>query len=457
MPRKKLTTEDFIKKATEIHGEKYNYSKVEYINSKTKILIKCKKCNKEFEQTPNTHLQGHGCPKCKAIKHSIESRLTTEEFIKRSIKIHKEKYNYSKVEYISIFIKVIIFCKKCNKYFKQTPSAHLQGQGCPKCKAIKHSIESRLTTEEFIKKAKKIHGDKYNYSKVEYISSKTKVIIFCKKCNKYFKQIPNSHLQNRGCFKCTGKNKTTKELIEQFIKIHGDKYNYSKVEYISSKTKVIIFCKKCNKYFKQTPSAHLQGQGCSKCGEKTKANKCKLTIKEFIEKSIKVHKEKYDYSKVKYVNSKIKVIIICNKCNKEFKQIPNSHLKGHGCPFCIRVSENKVGNFLNEYFFTFKIISHKFIYKYIGIDKKKHKRYCDFYLQKKEKIIIVEYDGEQHFMPRRFGGKSQEKAEKAFKVQQFIDNKDTEFCNSNNILLWRIKYDDNKEKSILRLKELIND
>ena len=394
MPRKKLTTEDFIKKATEIHGEKYNYSKVEYINSKTKILIKCKKCNKEFEQTPNTHLQGHGCPKCKAIKHSIESRLTTEEFIKRSIKIHKEKYNYSKVEYISIFIKVIIFCKKCNKYFKQTPSAHLQGQGCPKCKAIKHSIESRLTTEEFIKKAKKIHGDKYNYSKVEYISSKTKVI---------------------------------------------------------------IFCKKCNKYFKQTPSAHLQGQGCSKCGEKTKANKCKLTIKEFIEKSIKVHKEKYDYSKVKYVNSKIKVIIICNKCNKEFKQIPNSHLKGHGCPFCIRVSENKVGNFLNEYFFTFKIISHKFIYKYIGIDKKKHKRYCDFYLQKKEKIIIVEYDGEQHFMPRRFGGKSQEKAEKAFKVQQFIDNKDTEFCNSNNILLWRIKYDDNKEKSILRLKELIND
>jgi len=90
------------------------------------------------------------------------------------------------------------------------------------------------------------------------------------------------------------------------------------------------------------------------------------------------------------------------------------------------------------------------------MDKKEHKRYCDFYLQKNNKTIILEYDGRQHFMPVPFNGMSQKKAERRFKIQQFIDKKDTEFCKENDILLWRIKYNENKEKRVLELQKVIN-
>ena len=117
----------------------------------------------------------------------------------------------------------------------------------------------RLTTEEFIEKAKKVHGDRYNYSKVEYKNNCIKVIIVCK-IHDGFKQKPNGHLNGKGCPKCVGQNKTTKELIKQFNKIHRNKYDYSKVEYINSRTKVIIICKKHGE-FSQTPNNHLRKRG----------------------------------------------------------------------------------------------------------------------------------------------------------------------------------------------------
>jgi len=449
--RNRITTEDFIEKSIKIHGEKYNYSKVEYINNREKIKIICKK-HGEFMQTPNVHLKGGGCPKCYGFNK------TTEDLIKQFKEIHKNKYNYSKTEYTGIKNKIIIICKKHGE-FKQSPASHLFGHGCFLCGIIKVSNKNKSTNKQFIEKSVKIHGEKYDYSKVEYTKGTEKIIITCKKHGD-FKQTPSNHLSGHGCLKCkievTG-NKiklTTKKFIEKAIKTHSNKYDYSKVKYINSKIKVIIICKKHGE-FKQSPASHLFGYGCPKCGEKTKAEKCKLTTKEFIEKAVKIHRNKYNYSKTEYINSKIKVIIICKK-HGEFKQSPASHLQGIGCPYCFLKNQSEVKRLLFIHYSDFEITSQKFIYNYIGADKKEHKRYCDFYLQKDEKIIIVEYDGQQHFMSRRFNGMSQEKAEKRFIIQQFIDNKDTEFCKENNILLWRIKYDDNKEKSTLRLKELIN-
>ena len=120
-------------------------------------------------------------------------------------------------------------------------------------------------TEEFIKRAKKVHGDRYDYSKVKYINSNTKVIIICNKHGD-FEQLPNNH-SYRGdrCPKCAGKYKTTEEFIKEAKIKHGDKYDYSKVKYINSNTKVII---NCNKHgdFEQLPTCHLNGEGCIKCG-----------------------------------------------------------------------------------------------------------------------------------------------------------------------------------------------
>ena len=100
----------------------------------------------------------------------------------------------------------------------------------------------KLTTKEFIEKAREVHGDKYDYSKVRYANSKTKVCIICPKHGEFWQEA-NSHLQGSGCSKCCGNNSyATEEFIEKAREVHGDKYNYSKVEYKGMHTKVCIIC-----------------------------------------------------------------------------------------------------------------------------------------------------------------------------------------------------------------------
>ena len=128
-------------------------------------------------------------------------------------------------------------------------------------------MPKKSTKEEFIQKAIEIHGDKYNYDKVEYINNSTKVKIYCKRCEEYFEQIPHSHLSENGCPICGNSLKLTKEtFIKKAIEIHGDKYNYDKVEYINSKSNILIYCNTHKKYFEQTPTNHLNKKGCSICG-----------------------------------------------------------------------------------------------------------------------------------------------------------------------------------------------
>ena len=206
-------------------------------------------------------------------------------------------------------------------------------------------------TKEFIDKAIKIHGDKYDYSKVEYIKSKDKVIIICKEHGDFL-QTPGGHIQKKGCKKCgidkhlknniiilqqnakingDKYRKTKEKFIEESVKIHGDKYNYSKVEYMKSKDKVIIICKEHGDFL-QTPGGHLQGNGCKKCGFENTANNKRYNNKDFIEKAIEIHQDKYDYSNIIYISSITKVKIICKK-HGEFEQTPSQHLSGAGCIF----------------------------------------------------------------------------------------------------------------------------
>lgn len=128
---KRITTEEFIKKAKEVHGNKYDYSKVKYTNSQTKLCIICP-IHGEFWQLPYSHMKGFGCKKCCCEKMSHKLSLNTQEFIEKAKEIHGNKYDYSKVEYVNTRQKVIIICFKHGD-FKQEPRAHLQGQGCPKC------------------------------------------------------------------------------------------------------------------------------------------------------------------------------------------------------------------------------------------------------------------------------------------------------------------------------------
>jgi len=209
----KFTKEEFVKKSTTIHNNRYDYSKVEYINSQTKVIIICQK-HGEFLQTPHNHLAGHGCAECFKKK-----KVTTTEFIKRANQVHSNKYNYNKVIYKNNKSKVIIICPKHGEFLLKTDEHITHKRGCPQCK--KNDFFNN-----FIQKSKKIHSDKYDYSKVVYINKKNKVIIICKKHGEFL-QTPNSHLRKSGCPHC----KTSKGEIE-IIKIL-DKKN---ITYIKQKT-----------------------------------------------------------------------------------------------------------------------------------------------------------------------------------------------------------------------------
>lgn len=125
-------------------------------------------------------------------------------------------------------------------------------------------MPKRVTTEQFIQKTKEVHGDKYDYSKTKYINRVSKVIITCKKHGN-FEQEAASHLRGANCFKCNGAiKKTTNDFIKTANKVHGNKYNYNKVEYIRATDKVTIICS-LHGEFKQNPKAHLYGQSCLEC------------------------------------------------------------------------------------------------------------------------------------------------------------------------------------------------
>lgn len=133
-------------------------------------------------------------------------RLNTEEFIRRARLIHGDKYDYSQVEYTKSNEPVNIICPK-HGLFPQRPSDHLKGCGCKDCGVIKRNMNNALSTSEFITKAKVVHGDKYDYSKVVYINGKKEVVIVCKECGQEFKQTPNNHLHGYGCSNCGNRHK----------------------------------------------------------------------------------------------------------------------------------------------------------------------------------------------------------------------------------------------------------
>lgn len=247
-------TQEFIKNAKKVHGDKYIYGKVEYVNNQTKIEIICP-IHGSFLQRPNKHLQGDNCMQC-----SSKNRITTQEFIQRAIEIHGNKYDYSEVIYINNKTKIKITCNRNNHTFMQIPRSHLKGYNCPDCSSSK-----KLTTEKFIKKANLKHNYRYDYSLVDYKSTYEKVFIICKEHGK-FEQQPSNHLSGSDCPKCKGRNCDTKFFIEKSIKVHGDKYDYSLVNYTSAINKIIVKCKEHGK-FEQIARDHLNGHGCSKCND----------------------------------------------------------------------------------------------------------------------------------------------------------------------------------------------
>lgn len=236
----------------------------------------------------------------------------------------------------------------------------------------------------FISKAIKIHGDRYNYSNVNYINAKTKINIICKE-HGMFEQTPSNHLCNYNCQKCAKNYKLdTLKFIEKAKQIHSNIYDYSKVNYINADTQIIIICK-IHGEFIQIPDFHINRKcGCPKC-----SNNVKLDLLEFIDKSNQIHNNVYDYSKVEYINNRNPIIIIC-KTHGEFTQIPFVHILNHGCPSCVNKTEFLFFKKIQEHYPTLK--------KQYKVKWCKNKNCLPFDFVIEELKIIIEIDGPQHFV-----------------------------------------------------------
>lgn len=269
---KKLTTKEFIERAKEVHGDKYDYSLTEYNGTNSKIKIICKN-HGMFLQRASSHIntQKQGCGRCAFDR----KKLTNDEFIKIANEIHNNKYDYSLVEYINSHSKIKIICQEHNE-FKQNPNNHLSGQGCRLC----YDKKNTLSNEEFIERVKLIHGDKYDYSLVDYTHNMDKIKIICHE-HGIFEQRASGHLSGKRCLKCVIKEQTltTKEFIKRAKEVHGDKYDYSLANYINDKIKISIICSKHGE-FNQKPSNHTQGQGCPVCKESRGEKEIRDILKE---------------------------------------------------------------------------------------------------------------------------------------------------------------------------------
>lgn len=372
----KYTKEDFIRKAREVHGDKYNYDKVNYINCHTPVIITCP-IHGDFKQDPSSHLKGHGCKWCYGMRVADRLHYNADIFIKKARKVHGDKYNYDKVNYIDSYTKVVITCP-IHGDFEQRPSEHLRGKGCEEC-AIKHrSFLMTKDTEWFIRRAKEIHGDKYTYEHSVYINSKKPITITCP-IHGDFEMTPNDFLDNHGCPHCKG--------------------DAERERLLSGKATLIA-------------------------PDTTK------TTEEFIADAKAIHGERYDYSKVDYKHNKKKVIIICRE-HGEFEITPNDHLSGgRGCPRCsASFGERSVELYLQRNNIEYRY-QHKMFYKDNGV--KRH-FVADFWLPKLN--TIIEYNGEQHYMPLKMWG-----GEPKFKEQQDRDKKLRLYCQQKKYRLIEIPY-----------------
>ena len=204
MQGRKKTTDEFIAEAKALYGDKYDYSKVVYTGHRKKVCIIIPGVG-EFWETPSNHLRkninhGRHLSKSAVVNDTVVDCEKQLSLIEKFNKIHSNKYDYSKVCFKNWKEKICIICPIHGEFF-QSVESHLYGCGCPKCKFEKQSAERRLSTEEFICRAKTVHGDRYNYEKVQYKDWWGKVCIVCSKHGEFW-QNAGDHLRGEGCPMC---------------------------------------------------------------------------------------------------------------------------------------------------------------------------------------------------------------------------------------------------------------
>ena len=495
MPVRK-TINDFLKEAKLIYGTKYDYSKVKYINTYTKVVIICPE-HGEFLKTPHHFLKRkQACRECSGY-----TDWNWELFVKKAKEFHKGHYKYHKQPFTNIKHKYKIICPVHGE-FSQAGVSHLKG-GCKQCSWDTNNKNKRETKVDFIRKAIAKHGRKYDYSKVEYFNTFSNVIISCKDHGE-FKMRANNHVgtEAQGCPKC-GRIEAQKnirlnwsEVKERLFKEWGNTFIYDESSYIAYTEKIRVKCQ-IHGWFNTTPHQLDFGRGCRKCGYISIAEKNFIPFSETLKEFTKVHGNRYQYDSKTYKGASKKIKVICSK-HGEFHQSVQFHKDGGNCPKCMNEHNGDITRLDKEEFLERALLEHGDIYDYskvnwidmhteiivicskhgdftqiprdhfrgsgctvcnasrgerkikllldnFKINYSMQQRFtgleydgplrCDFYLT--DKKIVIEYNGRQHYKAVKFFG-----GDKELKLTQARDKVKKEWCINNDINFEVIKYNE---------------
>jgi very-short-patch-repair endonuclease len=477
----RLTTEQFIARSKRLFRGKYDYTETSFTLTTDPIRIICR-THGSFEQLASNHLAGkEGCAKCvhrkrfgfepqphvKLSRRSKRSRfeltkkrLTKEEFMERAMAAHGKRYDLSRAIYRTQYDAVSVRCGQHGP-FTIAPQNLWKGGGCPNCARAEQGMARRLTTEEFVLRAKAVHGAKYRYIDTIYTTAKTKVSVTCT-IHGDFSILPSNHLAGRGCSVCSqeraivlltnGARYSQEEVIARFQNVHGIKYDYSLVRYIRSLDPVRIGCPE-HGLFDQAPVHHFDGKGCPKCGIEISRNANRLNEAEVIGRFRNLHGKRFDYSRFRYKDFKTKSLIGCRDSGHGFFEMnAQAHLEGKGCPAC---SQSKGERFIDEWL---RESGYKFdrefpITSTVGADGRRLR--FDFLIS--EHKVLIEFDGEQHFRPVTFFGSSKTTALKVHEEIKRRDKIKNVWATKNGYKLIRIRYDDDIREQLLSIESSLSD
>jgi hypothetical protein len=419
----------FTAEARKVHGRKYDYSQVVYKTALTPVKVICRR-HGAFYPTPANHYirkpNPSGCPKCSVEKRAKDNFLSHKAaFVAKARRVHGRKYDYAKTNYTGVVKSLTVSCQKHGD-FTVTAASHLRGSGCPRCQ--RQLLWRTKGYADFVRRAHKIHGRKFSYEKARKRSG-SKITIVCPEHGE-FAQLPSTHLSGHGCAKCglstlAATFKLSKaEFVRRARKVHGNKFKYDGI-YKNQYAFMTITCP-LHGTFKQRAIDHMNGHGCKKCGVQQRAAKMLLTTEAFVAKARVIHGSRYTYPEP-YRRTDLPIRIVCPR-HGDFRQTPNSHLQGQGCPRCIESSgERTVAAILQRHRIKF-LAQHRFP----DCADRRPLRF-DFWLI--DRNTLIEYDGPQHFDKSHFFGGT-----KQYQSTKRRDRIKSAYARKKKIRLIRVKY-----------------
>ena len=297
------------------------------------------------------------------------------------------------------------------------------------------NLSKKLTWDEVLQKCQEVHGDCYSYEG-PYTGGKGKLTIWCKIHGEFHQTFLAHYHQAQGCPKCgelkcrKSKTKTIERFILQAREVHGDTYDYPG-SYRGIQKKIKIMCP-VHGEFDQIALNHINGASCPSCAAQQRAEHLTAHVDSVLAKFKEVHGDRYDYSRVDYTGTKKHIEIICRR-HGSFLQRAADHMQGCGCPRCHQsLGEVKVERWLEVNGVLFE--------RQKKFSDCVHKRPLpfDFYLTQSN--ILIEYDGEQHFVPVKFSSWSSKVQKEKFELIRIKDEIKTNYAKLKGVPLLRIPF-----------------